>query len=73
MNAFVKDWITGWQNKGWKNSQKKPVKNKDLWLQLIDATEHHEINWNWVKGHAGHPENERVDDAAREAAMQLGY
>lgn len=71
MNAFEQNWIVGWQAKGWKNSQKKPVKNRDLWEDLIIALEAHQIKWNWVKGHAGHPENERVDVAAREAALKI--
>jgi ribonuclease HI len=62
------EWIRGWIAKGWKNSQKKPVENKDLWEALLDAASPHEVKWRWVKGHAGHPENERVDEAARQAA-----
>ncbi len=62
------EWIKGWIAKGWKNSQKKPVENKDLWEALLDASSRHTVTWHWVKGHAGHVENERVDTAAREVA-----
>ena len=59
-------WITGWVQKGWKNAAKKPVKNKDLWQDLLTAMEPHTIEWQWVKGHSGHPENERADELARQ-------
>jgi ribonuclease HI len=62
------EWIRGWIAKGWKNSQKKPVENKELWEALLDASSAHKVTWRWVKGHAGHVENERVDVAAREVA-----
>ena len=61
-------WIEGWQRKGWKNASKKPVRNADLWHDLIEATAPHEIEWVWVKGHDGHTENERVDRLASDAA-----
>ncbi|RTE87517.1 MULTISPECIES: ribonuclease HI [Gammaproteobacteria] len=64
----ITQWIHGWKKKGWKNSQKKPVKNADLWQRLDKATERHHISWHWVKGHSGHPENERCDELARIAA-----
>lgn len=60
-------WIHDWKKRGWKNSQKKEVMNKDLWLRLDAATRPHSIEWKWVKGHAGHPENERCDELARQA------
>lgn len=60
------EWITGWQRKGWRNSKKEPVLNKDLWEQLLDLTKPHSIQWKWVRGHAGHVENERCDQLARE-------
>lgn len=63
-------WIEGWQRRGWINASKKPVRNVDLWHELIDATERHEVQWQWVKGHDGHPENERVDRLASDAAIQ---
>ena len=60
-------WINSWIKKNWKNSQKKPVLNKDLWEEMLKLTQPHEIQWKWVKGHQGHPENERCDALAREA------
>ncbi len=66
---YVKDgiskWIHGWKRNGWKTADKKPVKNEELWRALDDAIQRHEISWHWVKGHAGHPENERADELAR--------
>ncbi|MFA7403831.1 MAG: ribonuclease HI [Pelobacteraceae bacterium] len=61
------EWISGWQRKGWKNSKKEPVVNKDLWEQLLFLSKSHSVQWKWVKGHAGHAENERCDQLAREA------
>ncbi len=58
-------WIVGWKKNGWKTSAKKPVKNDDLWRALDEAVSRHKINWHWVKGHAGHAENERADELAR--------
>ena len=63
----VTQWLKGWKAKGWKTAAKKPVKNEDLWRQLDEAVQRHTISWQWVKGHAGHPENERVDELARRA------
>lgn len=62
------EWLSGWIARGWKTSQKKPVENQDLWEALAAAARPHEVKWRWVRGHAGHPENERVDVAAREVA-----
>jgi len=61
------EWISGWQRKGWQNSKKEPVVNRDLWEALLEAARPHTISWNWVRGHAGHAENERCDQLAREA------
>lgn len=65
---YVRDgitkWIHGWRRNGWKTADKKPVKNAELWQALLDATAPHRIDWHWVKGHAGHPENERADALA---------
>ncbi|MCC5855338.1 MAG: ribonuclease HI [Idiomarina sp.] len=61
-------WLTGWKRNGWRTSNKKPVKNVDLWQRLDAACQRHELNWHWVKGHSGHPENERCDELARDAA-----
>ena len=69
-SSYVKDgisgWIHGWKRNGWKTAAKKPVKNAELWQELDELTRSHRINWHWVKGHAGHPENERADELARE-------
>ena len=65
-------WIHGWQKKGWVNSSKKPVRNADLWHELIEAARRHKIAWRWVKGHDGHVENERVDRLASVAAEAVG-
>ena len=61
----ITKWIHGWKRNGWKTAAKKPVKNVDLWQRLEAALEPHEVRWHWVKGHAGHPENERADELAR--------
>lgn len=64
----ITSWIKGWKRNGWKNAAKQPVKNRDLW-ELLDAlTQNRTVEWKWVKGHSGHPENDRVDELAREAA-----
>ena len=70
-NAFNQHWVDGWLKKGWKNSQKQPVKNVDLWKRLLAAMEPHEVRWLWVKGHAGHELNERADELATRAADGL--
>ncbi len=68
MDGLTK-WIAGWQRNGWKTADKKPVKNADLWQELIAAAKPHRIQWIWVKGHAGHPDNERADRLASDAAL----
>lgn len=60
----ISQWIHNWKKNGWKTSGKKPVKNKDLWIALDEKSAEHKITWKWVKGHAGHPENERADELA---------
>jgi len=60
------EWLRGWKARGWKTADKKPVKNDDLWKRLDSACARHQITWQWVKGHAGHPENERADQLARD-------
>ncbi|HWJ69735.1 MAG TPA: ribonuclease HI [Sphingobium sp.] len=69
---YVKDgitkWIFGWQRNGWRTADKKPVKNADLWQDLLAATKAHSIEWKWVKGHSGHADNERADQLASDAA-----
>jgi len=64
----ITKWVAGWQRRGWLNASKKPVRNEDLWHELIAVTAKHRIAWHWVRGHSGHPENERVDRLASEAA-----
>jgi len=68
-SAYVKDgvtsWIHGWKRNGWKTANRKPVKNIDLWQRLDAAQARHQVTWHWIKGHAGHPENERADELAR--------
>jgi ribonuclease HI len=61
-------WVDGWQKKGWINASKQPVRNADLWHELIAAAARHKISWEWVRGHNGHVENERVDKLASDAA-----
>ena len=63
----ITDWIKTWENNGWRTANKKPVKNKECWLQLDVEVQRHQIEWKWVKGHSGHPENERADALANEA------
>ena len=64
----IESWLANWKKRGWKTASKQDVKNKDLWQRLDAANSRHHVEWRWVKGHAGHAENERVDDLAREAA-----
>ena len=63
----ITEWMHGWKKNGWRTSGKKPVKNQDLWQELDAAAARHEVRWHWVKGHSGHPENERADALANEA------
>lgn len=67
-SVYVRDgitkWVHGWRRNGWRTADKKPVKNAELWQQLIEASAPHRIDWHWVKGHSGHPENDRVDALA---------
>jgi ribonuclease HI len=68
-STYVRDgitkWLPGWKSNGWRTAAKKPVKNQDLWQRLEAAIQDHDVKWHWVKGHAGHPENERADELAR--------
>ena len=68
ISGFNEGWLDSWIRNGWKTAAKKPVKNVELWKRLLNATQPHKITWNWVKGHAGHPENERCDELATSAA-----
>lgn len=74
-STYVRDgitkWIHGWKRNGWKTSAKKPVKNEDLWKRLDAALADHQVSWHWVKGHSGHPENERADELATTAAQAI--
>jgi ribonuclease HI len=71
MDGLTK-WIHGWRRNGWKTADRKPVKNADLWQALLDAAAPHRVEWQWVKGHAGHPDNERADRLASDAALAAG-
>jgi ribonuclease HI len=72
-SQYLKDgitrWIINWKQNGWKTSDKKPVKNQDLWVRLDEAIHRHHITWHWIKGHAGHPQNEHADALARNAII----
>ena len=61
----ISSWLNNWKARGWKTASKKPVKNEDLWKELDEQNQIHDVNWEWVKGHVGHPENERADYLAR--------
>ena len=67
-SVYVRDgitkWLARWQARGWRTAARKPVKNQDLWMELADLVEKHDVHWHWVKGHAGHPGNERADELA---------
>ena len=67
----ITEWLPGWKKRGWKTADKKPVKNDDLWKRLDIAAARHQVQWSWVKGHAGHPENERADQLARQGVQQV--
>lgn len=74
-SSYMKDgitkWINGWKKNGWKTAAKKPVANQDLWMRLDEAAQKHSVTWSWVKGHAGHPMNERCDELARSEAEKI--
>lgn len=74
-SVYVRDgiskWIEGWKRNGWQTAAKKPVKNMDLWQALDTARQRHEVIWHWIKGHAGHTENERVDALARKGVAEM--
>jgi ribonuclease HI len=67
----ITQWIHNWKKRGWVTAGKNPVKNRDLWQRLDDLAGQHEVHWHWVKGHAGHPENERADALARQGIAEL--
>jgi ribonuclease HI len=74
-STYVKDgitkWIHNWKQRSWKTASKKPVKNVDLWQRLDESLAQHKLDWRWVKGHAGHPENERADELARRGITDM--
>ncbi len=74
-SVYVRDginsWIHGWKRNGWRTAARKPVKNAELWQALDAARQRHEVTWHWIKGHSGHPENERADELARAAIAQI--
>ena len=74
-SVYVRDgitkWVHGWQKNGWRTSDRKPVKNEELWRELLEAVSTHRVAWHWVKGHSGHPENDRVDALACAEADKL--
>lgn len=74
-STYVRDgitkWLRAWKARGWRTADNKPVKNRDLWERLDAAASRHDVAWHWVKGHAGHPENERADELARAAIAAL--
>lgn len=67
----ITEWINGWIKNNWKTAAKKPVKNAELWRELLEETKRHKIDWKWVKGHSGHPDNERVDQLANIAIDEM--
>jgi ribonuclease HI len=67
----ITQWIAAWKRNGWKTKARQPVKNQDLWVELDGAIQAHDVTWHWVKGHSGHEENERVDQAANDAIDQM--
>ena len=71
-DAIEKRWLASWIKKGWVNSERKPVKNQDLWRRMLPLLNRHKVKFNWVRGHTGHPENERCDVLARTAANMRG-
>lgn len=66
----ITEWLENWKKRGWKTAAKKPVKNADLWQALDQAVQRHSVNWHWVKGHSGHPENEKADELANRGVAQ---
>lgn len=67
----ITEWLNKWKRNGWKTSDKKPVKNAELWRRLDEAASRHDVKWHWVRGHSGHPENERADELARRGIIEM--
>jgi ribonuclease HI len=75
VRSGITEWLPSWQARGWRTADRKPVKNQDLWMALAELAARHEVSWHWVKGHAGHPENERADELANlglDAMLEAG-
>ena len=68
----ITEWLAAWKRRSWKTADRKPVKNADLWRELDELAGRHEVRWHWVRGHAGHPENERADALANRGVASLG-
>jgi ribonuclease HI len=71
VRSGITEWLPAWRARGWRTADKKPVKNQDLWETLAALAERHDVSWHWVKGHAGHPENERADELANHGVDAL--
>ena len=71
LRTGITEWLAGWKARGWRTASKSPVKNEDLWRRLDEARQRHEVDWRWVKGHAGHELNERADGLARKGLEEL--
>jgi ribonuclease HI len=67
----ITQWIHGWKRKRWKTASGHPVKNKDLWLKLLELADEHQLSWEWIRGHSGHPQNERADALAKRAIAEM--
>ncbi|MBI2315516.1 MAG: ribonuclease HI [Betaproteobacteria bacterium] len=68
----ISEWLVNWKRRGWRTADKQPVKNRELWQRLDELSQQHDIRWHWVKGHAGHPENERADGLANRGVASIG-
>lgn len=71
VDAFEKRWLANWQRNGWRTASKQPVKNEELWRELLAAMQPHKVSWQWIRGHNGHPENELADSLAVAARLEL--
>ena len=71
VRSGIMEWLPAWRARGWRTADKKPVKNQDLWEALSTAAERHDVTWHWIKGHAGHPENERADELANQGIDEM--
>ncbi len=71
MRSGITEWVPAWRARGWRTADKKPVKNQDLWEALSELAARHEVAWHWVRGHSGHPENERADELANRGLDEM--